>query len=146
MGLNKKSVDDINVKGLRVLCRCDFNVPLKDGKITDENRLVAALPTIKKLIADGGKVILCSHLGKPKNGPEAKFSLAPVAARLGELLGQEVRFAADDTVVGENAKAAVAAMKEGDVILLENTRFRQEETKNIDSFSEDLASDRKSVV
>ena len=140
MGLNKKSVDDINVKGLRVLCRCDFNVPLKDGKITDENRLVAALPTIKKLIADGGKVILCSHLGKPKNGPEAKFSLAPVAARLGELLGQEVRFAADDTVVGENAKAAVAAMKEGDVILLENTRFRAEETKNIDSFSEDLAS------
>ncbi len=140
MGLNKKSVDDINVKGLRVLCRCDFNVPLKDGKITDENRLVAALPTFKKLIADGGKVILCSHLGKPKNGPEAKFSLAPVAARLGELLGQEVRFAADDTVVGENAKAAVAAMKEGDVILLENTRFRAEETKNIDSFSEDLAS------
>ena len=103
MGLNKKSVDDINVKGLRVLCRCDFNVPLKDGKITDENRLVAALPTIKKLVSDGGKVILCSHLGKPKNGPEAKFSLAPVAARLTELLGQEVKFAADDTVVGENA-------------------------------------------
>ena len=140
MGLNKKSVDDINVKGQRVLCRCDFNVPLKDGQITDENRLVAALPTIKKLIADGGKVILCSHLGKPKNGPEAKFSLAPVAARLTELLGQEVKFAADDTVVGENAKAAVAAMKDGDVILLENTRFRAEETKNIDSFSEDLAS------
>ena len=140
MGLNKKSVDDINVKGLRVLTRCDFNVPLKDGVITDENRLVAALPTIKKLIADGGRVILCSHLGKPKNGPEAKFSLAPVAARLSELLGQEVKFAADDTVVGENAKAAVAAMKDGDVILLENTRFRAEETKNIDSFSEDLAS------
>ena len=140
MGLNKKSVDDINVKGLRVLCRCDFNVPLKDGVITDENRLVAALPTIKKLIADGGRVILCSHLGKPKNGPEAKFSLAPVAARLTELLGQEVKFAADDTVVGENAKAAVAAMNDGDVILLENTRFRAEETKNIDSFSEDLAS------
>ena len=140
MGLNKKSVDDINVKGLRVLCRCDFNVPLKDGKITDENRLVAALPTIKKLVADGGKVILCSHLGKPKNGPEAKFSLAPVAARLSELLGQEVKFAADDTVVGENAKAAVAAMNDGDVILLENTRFRAEETKNVDSFSEDLAS------
>ena len=140
MGLNKKSVDDINVKGLRVLTRCDFNVPLKDGVITDENRLVAALPTIKKLIADGGRVILCSHLGKPKNGPEAKFSLAPVAARLTELLGQEVKFAADDTVVGENAKAAVAAMQDGDVILLENTRFRAEETKNIDSFSEDLAS------
>ena len=140
MGLNKKSVDDINVKGLRVLCRCDFNVPLKDGKITDENRLVAALPTIKKLIGDGGKVILCSHLGKPKNGPEEKFSLAPVAARLSELLGQEVKFAADGEVVGANAKAAVAAMKDGDVILLENTRFRKEETKNIDSFSEDLAS------
>ena len=140
MGLNKKSVDDINVRGLRVLTRCDFNVPLKDGVITDENRLVAALPTIKKLIADGGRVILCSHLGKPKNGPEAKFSLAPVAVRLSELLGQEVKFAADDTVVGENAKAAVAAMQDGDVILLENTRFRSEETKNIDSFSEDLAS------
>ena len=140
MGLNKKSVDDINVKGLRVLCRCDFNVPLKDGEITDENRLVAALPTIKKLIADGGKVILCSHLGKPKNGPEAKFSLAPVAARLSELLGQEVKFAADDTVVGENARKAVEEMAEGDVILLENTRFRAEETKNEDPFSKDLAS------
>ena len=140
MGLNKKSVDDINVKGLRVLCRCDFNVPLKDGVITDENRLVAALPTIKKLIGDGGKVVLCSHLGKPKNGPEAKFSLAPVAVRLSELLGQEVKFAADDTVVGDNARAAVAAMQDGDVILLENTRFRSEESKNIDSFSEDLAS------
>ncbi len=138
--LNKKSVDDINVAGKRVLVRCDFNVPLKDGVITDENRLVAALPTIRKLIADGGKVILCSHLGKPKNGPEAKFSLAPVAARLSELLGQEVKFAADDEVVGENARAAVAAMKDGDVILLENTRFRKEETKNIESFSKDLAS------
>ncbi|HUM82345.1 MAG TPA: phosphoglycerate kinase [Lachnospiraceae bacterium] len=137
--LNKKSVDDINVKGQRVLCRCDFNVPLKDGVITDENRLVAALPTIKKLVADGGKVILCSHLGKPK-GPDAKFSLAPVAKRLSELLGQEVKFAADDTVVGDNAKAAVAAMKDGDIILLENTRFRKEETKNIESFSQDLAS------
>ena len=140
MGLNKKSVDDINVKGQRVLCRCDFNVPRKDGQITDENRLVAALPTIKKLIADGGKVILCSHLGKPKNGPEEKFSLAPVAKRLSELLGQEVKFAADGTVVGDNARAAVAAMQDGDVILLENTRFRAEETKNIDAFSEDLAS------
>ena len=140
MGLNKKSVDDINVKGQRVLCRCDFNVPLKEGKITDENRLVAALPTIKKLIADGGKVILCSHLGKPKNGPEEKFSLAPVAARLTELLGQEVKFVTDPEVVGENVKAAVAAMQDGDVILLDNTRFRKEETKDIDTFSEDLAS------
>ncbi|MGN0408740.1 MAG: phosphoglycerate kinase [Bacteroides sp.] len=137
--LNKKSVDDINVKGKRVLVRCDFNVPLIDGKITDENRLVAALPTIKKLINDGGKIILCSHLGKPK-GPDAAFSLAPVAKRLTELLGQEVKFAADDTVVGENAKAAVAAMNDGDVILLENTRFRAEETKNGEEFSKDLAS------
>ncbi|MCI8991678.1 MAG: phosphoglycerate kinase [Eubacterium sp.] len=138
--LNKKSVDDIQVKGKRVLCRCDFNVPLKDGKITDENRLVAALPTIKKLIADGGKVILCSHLGKPKGEPVPSMSLAPVAARLSELLGQEVKFAADAEVVGENAKAAVAAMKDGDVILLENTRYRKEETKNGEAFSKDLAS------
>ena len=137
--LNKKSVDDINVKGKRVLVRCDFNVPLQEGKITDENRLVAALPTIKKLIGDGGKVILCSHLGKPK-GPNPDFSLAPVAVRLSELLGQEVKFANDDNVVGDNARAAVEAMKEGDVILLENTRFRAEETKNIDTFSQDLAS------
>ncbi len=140
MSLNKKSVDDINVKGLRVLCRCDFNVPLKDGKITDENRLVAALPTIKKLIADGGKVILCSHLGKPKGEPKPELSLAPVAARLSELLGQEVKFAADDEVVGANAKAAVAAMKDGDVVLLQNTRYRKEETKNGEAFSKDLAS------
>jgi phosphoglycerate kinase len=139
-GLNKVSVDDINVKGKRVLCRVDFNVPLKDGVITNDNRIVAALPTIKKLIADGGKVILCSHLGKPKNGPEDKFSLAPCATRLGELLGQDVKFAKDDEVVGENARAAVAAMADGDVILLENTRFRKEETKNIESFSKDLAS------
>ena len=138
--LNKKSIDDINVKGLRVLCRCDFNVPLKDGKITDENRLVAALPTIKKLIADGGKVILCSHLGKPKGEPKPELSLAPVAKRLSELLGQEVKFAADPEVVGPNAKAAVAAMKDGDVILLENTRYRAEETKNGEAFSKDLAS------
>ena len=137
--LNTKSVDDINVKGQRVLCRCDFNVPLKEGKITDDNRIVAALPTIKKLIADGGRVILCSHLGKPK-GPDAAFSLAPVAARLSELLGKEVKFAADDTVVGDNAKAAVAAMQDGDVVLLENTRFRPEETKNGEAFSQDLAS------
>lgn len=137
--LNKKSVDDINVNGKRVLCRCDFNVPLDGDKITDETRLVAALPTIKKLIADGGKVILCSHLGKPK-GPDASFSLAPVAKRLSELLGKEVKFAADDTVVGDNAKAAVEAMNNGDVILLENTRFRTEETKNGEAFSKDLAS------
>lgn len=140
MSLNKVSVDDINVKGKRVLCRCDFNVPLKDGKITDENRLVAALPTIKKLIADGGKVILCSHLGKPKGEPKPELSLAPVAVRLSELLGQEVKFAADNEVVGPNAKAAVEAMKDGDVILLENTRYRAEETKNGDAFSKDLAS------
>ena len=141
MGLNKKTVDDINVKGLRVLCRCDFNVPLKDGKITDENRLVAALPTIKKLIADGGKVILCSHLGKVKTEEDKKTkTLAPVAVRLSELLGQEVKFAADPEVVGPNAKAAVEAMKDGDVILLENTRFRPEETKNGEAFSKDLAS------
>ena len=140
MELNKKTIDDINVKGKRVLCRCDFNVPLKDGKITDENRLVAALPTIKKLISDGGKVILCSHLGKPKGEPKPELSLAPVAKRLSELLGQEVKFAADPEVVGPNAKAAVAEMKDGDVILLENTRYRAEETKNGEAFSKDLAS------
>ena len=139
-GLNKKSVDDINVKGKRVLVRCDFNVPLKEGKITDENRLVAALPTIKKLIADGGKVILCSHLGKPKGEPKPELSLAPVAVRLSELLGQPVKFAADNEVVGPNAKAAVEAMKDGDVILLQNTRYRAEETKNGEEFSKELAS------
>ena len=138
--LNKKSVDDINVKGKRVLVRCDFNVPLKEGKITDENRLVAALPTIKKLIADGGKVILCSHLGKPKGEPKPELSLAPVAVRLSELLGQEVKFAADPEVVGPNAKAAVEAMKDGEVVLLENTRYRAEETKNGEAFIKDLAS------
>ena len=138
--LNKKSVDDINVKGQRVLVRCDFNVPLKDGQITDENRLVAALPTIKKLIADGGRIILCSHLGKPKGEPKPELSLAPVAKRLTELLGQEVKFAADPEVVGPNAKAAVAAMKDGYVILLENTRYRKEETKNGEEFSKELAS------
>ncbi|MDO5156124.1 MAG: phosphoglycerate kinase, partial [Eubacteriales bacterium] len=139
--LNKKSVDDINVKGKKVLVRCDFNVPLIDGKITDENRLVAALPTIKKLIADGGKVILCSHLGKVKTDEDKQTkTLAPVAARLSELLGQEVKFAADLEVVGPNAKAAVEAMNDGDVILLENTRFRAEETKNGEAFSKDLAS------
>ena len=140
-GLNKLTVDDIDVKGKRVLCRCDFNVPLKNGVITDENRLVAALPTIKKLIADGGKVILCSHLGKVKTEEDKPSkTLAPVAKRLSELLGQEVKFAADPEVVGANARAAVAEMKDGDVILLENTRYRAEETKNGDAFSQDLAS------
>nr|WP_330420052.1 phosphoglycerate kinase [[Clostridium] symbiosum] len=138
--MNKKSVDDINVKGKKVLVRCDFNVPLKEGKITDENRLVAALPTIKKLIGDGGRVILCSHLGKPKGEPKPELSLAPVAVRLSELLGQEVKFAADPEVVGPNAKAAVDGMKDGDVVLLENTRYRVEETKNGEAFSKDLAS------
>ena len=136
----KKTVDDIQVKGKRVLVRCDFNVPMKEGKITNDKRIVAALPTIQKLIKDGGKVILCSHLGKPKNGPEEKFSLAPVAVRLSELLGQKVVFANDDNVVGENAKAAVAAMQDGDVVLLQNTRFRKEETKNEENFSKELAS------
>ncbi len=140
MSLNKKSVDDINVKGLRVLCRCDFNVPLKEGVITDTNRLTAALPTIKKLIADGGKVILCSHLGKPKGEPKPELSLAPVAVKLSELLGQEVKFAADPEVVGPNAKTAVEAMNDGDVVLLENTRYRAEETKNGEAFSKELAS------
>lgn len=139
--LNKKSVDDINVKGKKVLVRCDFNVPLDaELNITDENRLVAALPTIKKLIADGGKVILCSHLGKPKGEAKPELSLAPVAKRLTELLGQEVKFAADANVVGDNAKAAVAAMNDGEVVLLENTRYRAEETKNGEALSEDLAS------
>ena len=138
--LNKKSIDDIDVKGKKVLVRCDFNVPLKNGVITDTNRLTAALPTIKKLIADGGKIILCSHLGKPKGEPKPELSLAPVAAKLTELLGQEVKFAADNEVVGPNAKAAVEAMKDGDVILLENTRYRKEETKNGEEFSKELAS------
>ena len=138
--LNKVSVDDIDVKGKRVLCRCDFNVPLQDGQITDENRLVASLPTIQKLSGDGGRVILCSHLGKPKGEPKPELSLAPVAVRLSELLGKEVKFAADPEVVGPNAKAAVAAMQDGDIILLENTRYRKEEEKNIDTFSEELGS------
>ncbi len=141
MSLNKKSVDDINVKGQRVLCRCDFNVPLKNGEITDENRLVAALPTIKKLIADGGKVILCSHLGKVKTEEDKQTkTLAPVAKRLTELLGQEVKFVPSLEVVDDTVKDAVDAMKDGDVILLENTRFRAEETKNGEAFSKDLAS------
>ena len=140
MGLGKKTVEELDVKGKRVLVRCDFNVPMKEGVITNDNRIVAALPTIKKLIENGGKVILCSHLGKPKNGPEEKFSLAPVAVRLSELLGKNVVFANDDNVVGEQAKAAVAAMNDGDVVLLQNTRFRKEETKNLPEFSEELAS------
>jgi phosphoglycerate kinase len=140
MGLNKKSVDDINVKGRRVLVRCDFNVPLKNGEITDETRIVAALPTINKLIADGGKVILCSHLGKVKNGPNEGESLAPVAKRLSEKLGKEVNFVSDYNVTGAAATAAVDAMKEGDVVLLQNTRFRgEEETKNGEQFSKELA-------
>ena len=140
MAYNKKTVDDINVKGQKVLVRCDFNVPLKNGVITDENRIVAALPTIKKLIADGGQVILCSHMGKPKGEPKPELSLAPVAKRLSEHLGKEVVFAADDNVVGENAKAAVAAMKDGDVVLLQNTRYRKEETKNGEELSAELGS------
>lgn len=139
--LNKVSVDDLQAKGKKILVRCDFNVPLKDGKITNDNRITAALPTIKKLLSEGGRLVLCSHLGKPKNGPEAKFSLAPVAERLAALLPEtKVVFAADDTVVGENAKAAVAAMNDGEIVLLENTRFRgAEETKNGEDFSKELA-------
>ncbi len=139
-GLNKVSVDDINVKGKKVLVRVDFNVPLKDGVITNDNRITAALPTINKLVADGGKVVLCSHLGKPKNGPEDKFSLAPAAARLAELVKCKVTFAKDDNVVGENAKKAVAEMAEGEIVVLENTRFRgNEETKNGEEFAKELA-------
>lgn len=138
--LNKKSIDDINVKGRRVLVRCDFNVPLKNGEITDETRIVAALPTIQKLINDGAKVILCSHLGKVKNGPNEGESLAPVAKRLSEKLGKEVVFVSDYNVIGEAATKAVEAMKEGDVVLLQNTRFRgAEETKNGEEFSKELA-------
>ncbi len=137
--LNKKTVEDLNVAGKRVLVRCDFNVPIVDGVITDDNRVVAALPTIKKLISSGAKVILCSHLGKPKE-PDASKSLAIVATKLSSLLDKEVIFADDDTVVGENAKKAVAAMSEGDVVLLQNTRFRKEETKNVEEFSRELAS------
>ncbi|NCC78257.1 MAG: phosphoglycerate kinase [Clostridia bacterium] len=138
MSYNKKTIEDIKVSGKKVLVRCDFNVPLQEGKITDENRLLGALPTIKYLMENGARVILCSHLGKPK-GPDAKFSLEPVAKRLSELLNKEVVFAADDTVVGEHAKKSVSEMKDGDVVLLENTRFRAEETKNGEAFSRDLA-------
>ena len=139
MGLGKKTIDDISVNGKRVLVRVDFNVPMKEGKITNDARIVAALPTLQKLLKDGGKLILCSHLGKPKE-PDDKFSLAPCAERLAQLLGQPVKFAEDDTVVGENARAAVAAMQNGDVVLLQNTRFRKEETKNEPTFSKELAS------
>ena len=138
--LSKKTVEDLNVAGKRVLVRCDFNVPLKNGVITDENRIVAALPTIQYLINHGAKVILCSHLGKPKGEPKPELSLAPVAVRLSEKLGKEIVFAADDCVVGENAKAAVAAMKDGDVVLLQNTRYRAEETKNGEALSAELGS------
>ena len=138
--LNKKTVDNLDVNGKKVLVRCDFNVPLKDGEITDENRIIASLPTINKLIDGGAKVILCSHLGKPKGEPVASMSLAPVAKRLSEKIGKEVVFAADDNVVGENAKAAVASMKNGDVVLLQNTRYRKEETENESNFSKELAS------
>ena len=138
---NKLTVEDVEVKGKRVLVRCDFNVPLDaDGNITDENRIVGAMPTIEYLVNNGAKVILCSHMGKPKGEPVPSLSLAPVAKRLSEKLGKEVVFAADDNVVGENAKAAVAAMNEGDVVLLQNTRYRKEETKNVDEFSQELAS------
>ena len=141
MTYNKVSVEDIEVSGKKVLVRCDFNVPLdKEGNITDENRIIGALPTIKYLIENGAKVILCSHMGKPKGEPKPELSLAPVAKSLSEKLGKEVVFAADDNVVGENAKAAVAAMKDGDVVLLENTRYRKEETKNEEAFSKELAS------
>ena len=138
--LSKKTVEDLNVTGKRVLVRCDFNVPLKNGVITDENRIVAALPTIQYLIDKGAKVILCSHLGKPKGEPKPELSLAPVAVRLSEKLGKDVIFAADDNVVGENAKAAVAAMNDGDVVLLQNTRYRAEETKNGEALSAELGS------
>jgi len=141
MTMNKKTIEDIEVKGKRVLVRCDFNVPLDaDGNITDENRIVGAMPTIKYLSDNGAKVILCSHMGKPKGEPKPEFSLAPVAKRLSEKLGKEVIFAADANVVGENAKKAVSEMNDGDIVLLENTRYRAEETKNGEAFSKDLAS------
>ena len=137
--LNKKTVNDLSVKGKRVLVRCDFNVPLIDGEITDENRIIAALPTLKKLIADGGRLILCSHLGKPK-GPDPKATLEPVAVRLSQHLGKPVKFLADDAVVSDAVVKAVNEMKDGDVALLQNTRFRPEESKNGEAFSKDLAS------
>ena len=138
--LNKKTIEDIDVKGKKVLARCDFNVPLKDGEITHDKRIVAALPTIKYLVENGAKVILCSHLGRPKGEYKPEFSLAPVAARLSEYLGKEVKLAEDENVVGENAKAMAAALEDGDVMLLENVRYRKEETKNEENFSKELAS------
>ncbi len=138
--LNKKTIEDIDVKGKRVLARCDFNVPLKDGEITNDKRIVAALPTIKYLKDHGAKVILCSHLGRPKGEYKPEFSLAPVAAKLSEYLGQEVKLAEDPEVVGANAKAMAAELKDGDVMLLENVRYRKEETKNEEAFSKELAS------
>ena len=138
--LNKKTIEDIDVKGKKVLARCDFNVPLKDGEITNDKRIVAALPTIKYLVENGAKVILCSHLGRPKGEYKPEFSLAPVAARLSEYLGKEVKLAEDETVVGENAKAMADALADGDVMLLENVRYRKEETKNEENFSKELAS------
>ena len=140
MNFNKKTIEDVQVKGKKVLVRCDFNVPLKDGVITDENRLNGAMPTIKYLVDNGAQVILCSHMGKPKGEAKPEFSLAPVAKRLSEMLGKEVVFAADDNVVGENAKKAVAEMKDGDLVLLQNTRYRKEETKNGEELSKELAS------
>ena len=138
--LSKKTVEDIDVSGKRVLLRVDFNVPMKDGAVADNNRILGVLPTIRYLTEHGARVILCSHMGKPKNGPEARFSLAPVAVRLSELLERPVAFADDDDVVGKNAREMAAAMQDGDLLLLQNTRFRPEETKNEDSFSQQLAS------
>ena len=138
--LNKKTIEDIDVAGKKVLVRCDFNVPLKDGEITNDKRIVAALPTIKYLIAQGAKVILCSHLGRPKGEYKPEFSLAPVAKRLTEYLGQDVKLAEDENVVGDNAKKMAAELKDGEVMLLENVRFRKEETKNEENFSKELAS------
>lgn len=138
--LNKKTIEDIDVKGKRVLARCDFNVPLKDGEITNDKRIVAALPTIKYLMEHGAKVILCSHLGRPKGEYKPEFSLAPVAKKLSEYLGVEVKLAEDPEVVGENAKKLAAELKDGEVMLLENVRFRAEETKNEKNFSKELAS------
>lgn len=140
MSYNKKSIEDIEVKGKKVLVRCDFNVPIVDGKITDENRLLGAIPTIEYLTNHGAKVILCSHLGKPKGEPKPELSLAPVASRLSELLSKTVVFANDQNVVGERAKAAIDVMKDGDIVLLQNTRYRKEETKNEENFSRELAS------
>ncbi|HAR85133.1 MAG TPA: phosphoglycerate kinase [Clostridium sp.] len=140
MSFNKKSLEDINVKGKKVLVRCDFNVPIVEGKITDENRLLGAIPTIEYLVNNNAKVILCSHLGKPKGEPKPELSLSPVAARLSELLNKKIIFAADDNVVGDKAKSAISDMNDGDIVLLQNTRFRKEETKNEESYSKELAS------